>query len=193
MVMEAAQRCTLLLPVGLSPANNPLLKGRVNMKNHAMLFSTLAAFLAAACSGPDGEATSAAANDGPEIAMEKSAASNAASTASPVIGELGTGVYAADCAAKDSEFTIRLEKSQDGFVNGNVDHAGKSYAGLLTSYSYMGDATPSDFHVAVMFDATNSPVPVPADGDPRIELWKGEAAYYALINGDKAQRLLFCS
>jgi len=163
------------------------------VKNHMMLFSALAMSLVAACSGKDGEATSTAANDATEVAMGESAAANSTSLASPVIGELGTGVYAADCDAKASEFAIRLEKSQDGFVNGNIDHAGKSYAGLLTSYSYMGDATPSDFHVAVMFDATNSPVPVPADGDPRIELWKGEAAYYALINGDKAQRLLFCS
>lgn len=164
------------------------------MKFYETMGLSLTAALLSACNvQSNGSDASKQANSGAEGAIAPTGSADGASTATAIAGEPGSGVYAVDCSVRSSEFAIQLKKSNDGFVEGQVDHAGKRYAGLLTSYSYKGDATPPDFHIAVMFDGANSPVPVPADGDPRIELWKGEAAYYGLINGEKAQRLLFCN
>ena len=108
-----------------------------------------------------------------------------------VTNEQGSGTYAADCTKMDGRFAITLNRGADGMTSATVVHGGKTYDQLLTSYSYMGKNTPEDFHVAVMFDNTNAPIPVDAEST-RLEIWKGEAAFYTLVNGDKAKHLMFC-
>jgi len=104
-------------------------------------------------------------------------------------GEPGSGVYAADCANPEQGFSVDI--SSNGTAT--VMHDGVTYADQLTSYSFFGKATPTDFHIAVLFDRNRTPLPQ-ASGDPSwLEIWKGEAAFYALPNGDKGKRLYFCA
>jgi len=112
-------------------------------------------------------------------------------TALPLISHAaatGSGVYASDCDKPQEGYRIAIQENGDGAVQFGEN----TFMELLTAYSYYGDQTPQDFHIAVMFDREGSPFPPGADGDPRIEIWKGEAGYYALLNGDRKQRLIFC-
>lgn len=132
-------------------------------------------------------------DSGTAAAEPVTASPTAASTATAATsGEPGSGTYAADCSKAGDGFAITLAKGADGMVGATVKQGGKSYDNLLTSYSYMGQDTPQNFLVAVLFDEGKSPVPASEDG-ASLEIWKGEAAYYALVNGDKAKRLMFCS
>jgi len=125
------------------------------------------------------------ATDSPVVATPRAPKSNHRA-------EEGGGVYAADCSADGGKFAIRLNKGDDGFVTADVDHDSKSYNDVLTSYSFFGDKTPTDFLLAVLFEAANAPVPVSGEA-ARIEIWKDGKSYYALINGDKSQKLHFCA
>lgn len=103
--------------------------------------------------------------------------------------EPGSGVYAADCAAADEGFAVGI--SSDGTAR--VVAGGESYPDLLTSYSFFGDATPADFHIAVLFGPDRAPLP-PKDGRPGwLEIWQGEAAFFALPNGEAGRRLAYCA
>ncbi|HBG99267.1 MAG TPA: hypothetical protein DDY29_11285 [Rhodobacteraceae bacterium] len=102
--------------------------------------------------------------------------------------EPGSGLYAADCA--DPAAGYRIAIMADG--SAEVQQGATTLAELLTRYSYFGDATPADFLIAVLFDPEASPFAQGADGAPRIEIWKGEAAFYALVNGDPDRRLMSC-
>ena len=101
----------------------------------------------------------------------------------------GSGVYASDCDSPEDGYRIAIKDNGEG----EVQFGETTFLELLTAYSYYGDQTPQDFHIALMFDPDGSPFPPGADGDARIEIWKGESGYYALLNGDKQQRLVFCS
>lgn len=103
----------------------------------------------------------------------------------------GSGIFGLDCEAATGRYEIILSEGDDGFVSAQVTGDSGRFEDLLTSYSYMGDATPTDFLIAIMFDPTNAPVP--DSDDPRIEIWKGENAYYALVNGNEDERLDYCS
>lgn len=157
------------------------------MRSAGMMTILVAAIALAGCeqgSPPvEEKATEAAASEAPAATA---ASSNAAVT------EPGSGTYATDCKTKDKSYAIALSKDANNMVVGEVSHAGKTFSNQLTSYSFMGDGTPTDFLVAVMFDAGNAPDGVNAD-EGRIEIWKGEAAYYALIDGDKSKKLLYCA
>lgn len=145
--------------------------------------------LAAAClvscgdegADPSTEATSADAAAAVATTSETTTASN----------EAGSGVYGFDCEAETGRYEIILSRGDDGFVSAQVTDDSGRFEDLLTSYSYMGDATPADFLIAIMFDPTNAPVPDAED--PRIEIWRGEAAYYALVNGNSDERLDYCA
>lgn len=132
------------------------------------------------------------ANTGSDEETETAALAEDGGAAPTAAGEPGSGRYAADCAASEGGYQITIAKGAEGFMVANVVSGSNTYDDLLTSYSFMGDATPAEFEIAVMFDTDNSPVPIPQDDGPRIELWKGEAGYYALVNGDKDQRLMSC-
>ena len=102
--------------------------------------------------------------------------------------EPGSGRYAEDCTAKDSGFLVSIEP--DGMAK--VVAGGAVHDDLLTSYSFFGVRTPADFHIAVLFEAGRAPVEG-KDGEPGwLEIWKGEAAYYLLVNGEAAPRYHFC-
>jgi hypothetical protein len=109
-------------------------------------------------------------------------------TTEATASEPGSGVYALDCASSDE--THRISIRGDG--SAEVQLGETTFMELLTSYSYFGDRTPSDFLVAVLFDPEASPIVAGPDGAPRIELWSSEGAYYALINGDTTKRLSYC-
>lgn len=102
--------------------------------------------------------------------------------------EPGSGVYALDCASSDETYRISIR----GDGSAEVQLGETTFMELLTSYSYFGNRTANNFLVAVLFDPEASPIAAGPDGSPRIELWSGESAYYALINGDTKRRLDYC-
>ena len=103
--------------------------------------------------------------------------------------EPGSGLYAEDCRTPDTGFAVEI--AADGTAE--VTAGGEVYSDLLTSYSFFGVRTPADFHIAVLFGRERSPVPM-KDGAPGwLEIWKGEAAYYLLINGETEPRYSFCA
>ncbi len=102
--------------------------------------------------------------------------------------EPGSGIYAEDCAKPEAGYAIAI--GADG--SAAVDHGGERWEDVLTSYSFFGQSTPADFHIAILFDTTG-PLPSKDGMFGWIEIWKGEAAFYALPNGDKKKRLLFCA
>ena len=104
-------------------------------------------------------------------------------------GEPGSGLYAADCRTPDTGFAAEI--AADGTAE--VTARGEVYRDLLTSYSFFGVRTPPDFLIAVLFGRERSPVPM-KDGAPGwLEIWKGEAAYYLLVNGETPPRYSFCA
>lgn len=133
--------------------------------------------------------------NGPDSSPNELATANATSTSTAqptTAGEPGSGTYAANCSDLASAYVVRLAKDEDGMVAGSVTTAGKTYSDLLTSYSFKGDSTPQDFLVAVLFDPANSPVDSNVADGPRIEIWKDSGSYFALVNGDAANRLGPC-
>ncbi|MCF6321919.1 MAG: hypothetical protein L3J32_09155 [Rhizobiaceae bacterium] len=68
-------------------------------------------------------------------------------------GERGSGFYAADCKNPGGGYAITINK--DGTAQ--VDSDPNSYKNVLTSYSFFGNDTPSDFVIAILFDEKNSP------------------------------------
>ncbi|EGV19930.1 hypothetical protein ThimaDRAFT_0606 [Thiocapsa marina 5811] len=102
--------------------------------------------------------------------------------------EPGSGVYALDCASSDETYRISIR----GDGSAEVQLGETTFMELLTSYSSFGNRTPNNFLVAVLFDPEASPIAAGPDGSPRIELWSGESAYFALINGDTKRRLDYC-
>lgn len=135
-------------------------------------------------------------NETAEPSTEGTAADNVATAAGAsemtmAGNEAGSGIYGFDCEAATGRYEIILRKGEDGFVSAQVTDDSGRFEELLTSYSYMGDTTPADFLIAIMFDPKNAPVP-DAD-DPRIEIWKGESAYYALVNGNENEKLVYCA
>ncbi len=104
-------------------------------------------------------------------------------------GEPGSGVYAEDCQEPEAGFAVEI--AADGTAS--VVARDEVYSDLLTSYSFFGVRTPADFHIAVLFDRERSPVPMKDGGPGWLEIWKGEAAYYLLVNGETAPRYSFCA
>ena len=101
----------------------------------------------------------------------------------------GSGLYAEDCRAADAGFAVEI--AEDGTAD--VAAEGKAYRDLLTSYSFFGVRTPTDFLIAVLFGRERAPVPM-KDGQPGwLEIWKGKAGYYLLVNGEKQPRYGFCA
>lgn len=103
-------------------------------------------------------------------------------------GEPGSGIYGKTCGAGSDVYRVNIRS--DG--QGEVQIGETTFLELLTSYSYYGDGTPADFHVAILFNRDTSPIAAGADGDPRLEIWQLGATYYALINGNPARKLRFC-
>ena len=135
-------------------------------------------------------------NERADVSAEGTSAGDAAAMANAsktttATNAAGSGVYGFDCEAATGRYEIILSKGDDGFVSGQVTTDSGRFEDLLTSYSYMGDATPADFLIAIMFDRTNAPIP--DSDDPRIEIWKGENASYALVNGNEGERLDYCA
>lgn len=110
------------------------------------------------------------------------------SASAATASEPGSGVYATDCANTATVYRVNIRSDGEG----EVQFGETTFLELLTSYSYYGVRTPSDFHVAVMFNREGSPLAPGEDGDPRIEIWKGEVAFYALLNGERDRRLTYC-
>ncbi|MFN9499126.1 MAG: hypothetical protein ACK57E_11895 [Erythrobacteraceae bacterium] len=126
------------------------------------------------------------------LQREATQSESATAVAQASASEAGSGTYASDCSDAASAFVVSLVKGQDGMVEGEVKAAGKTYSNLLTSYSFMGDATPSEFLIAVIFDEANAPVDAKVEGGPRLEIWKDSGSFIALMNGDKAKKLALC-
>lgn len=103
----------------------------------------------------------------------------------------GSGIYGPDCEASAGRYAIILGEGEDGHVSAQVTVDSGPFKDLLTSYSFMGDATPSDFLVAILFDREGAPVPDAVY--PRIEIWKEKNAFYALVNGNEDKRLEYCA
>jgi hypothetical protein len=56
----------------------------------------------------------------------------------------------------------------------------------------MGNSTPKNFLIAIMFDAKNSSLPGYKGDDGRLEIWKDGKSYYLLENGQKNKKLQLC-
>lgn len=114
----------------------------------------------------------------------------AAVTATPLLAtEPGSGVYAEDCMQKAAGYVVTI--NSDGTAN--VIANGVAYENAITSYSFFGDDTPSDFLVAIMFEKDASPVPSHEGDAGWIEIWKDGEATYALINGHKSDEFDTCN
>jgi hypothetical protein len=128
-----------------------------------------------------------------EAPTEKPATTETDTASAPAaIAEPGSGTYAADCKAKDKGYAIALTNDSSNMVVAEVTHAGKTLSNQLTSYSFMGDATPKDFLITVLFEEGKAPDGVNAK-EGRIELWKDGTSFYALVDGDKAKKLSLCA
>jgi len=103
--------------------------------------------------------------------------------------EPGSGYYAKDCAHPGGGYNIVISQNGTAMVESDPD----VYENLLTSYSFFGKDTPSDFLVAIMFDAKNSPLPPYKGQTGWIEIWKRGNSYYALENGRASKELQLCS
>ena len=103
--------------------------------------------------------------------------------------EPGSGYYAKSCAHPGGGYNIIIHKNGTATVEGDPD----SYNNVMTSYSFFGNTTPSDFLVAIMFDPKNSPLPAYKGQSGWIEIWKKDGSYYALENGRASKELQICS
>ncbi len=111
-------------------------------------------------------------------------------TSGPALaGERGSGYYAANCKDSGGGYAITINK--DGTAS--VDRDPKSYENVLTSYSFFGKDTPSDFVIAIMFDEKNSPLPAYKGQSGWIEIWDNGKSLYALENGRASKKLKLCA
>ena len=102
--------------------------------------------------------------------------------------EEGSGYYAENCKHPGGGYNIIINKNGTAMVESDPE----VYENVMTSYSFFGNDTPSDFVVAIMFDAKNSPLPGYKGNDGRLEIWKDGKSYYLLENGRKAKKLQLC-
>ncbi len=103
--------------------------------------------------------------------------------------EPGSGLYAENCSKPFSGYDITI--NSDGMAT--VQNKGEVYENVLTSYSFFGDDTPSDFIVAIMFDENSSPLP-PYKGDTGwLEIWESDPDPYLLENGRASKEMGFCN
>lgn len=110
--------------------------------------------------------------------------------ASPALAtEQGTGYYAADCQKPAPGYDILIRD------NGTADVTvgNRAYRYVMTSYSFFGSTTPSDFFLAILFEPGNSPLPDYKGQSGWIEIWKGENSFYALENGRASKQLYYCA
>lgn len=175
------------------------------MTNRNFVVMSLAAVCLSACGSqsPSGQAKDRGGGEVVASAEENLAAEGSGNNEVVTSGEermatatlrlKGSGIFGLDCEASTGKYEVVLAKGDDGFVSAQVTSDSGRFKNLLTSYSYMGNATPTEFEIAIIFDPANAPVPDAEDGDPRIEIWKGESAFYGLINGNKSGRLDFCA
>ena len=158
------------------------------MMPRSVLYLSLAAALAVSgCKQAEAPAETEATRPAAATETDTAKASAPAGNAEP-----GSGTYAADCKATDQGYAIALTKDSSNMVVAEVKHAGKTFSNLLTSYSFMGNATPQDFLVAVLFDEGKAPDGVNTK-EGRIEIWKDKTSYHALVDGDKAKKLSLCA
>jgi len=108
---------------------------------------------------------------------------------SAMADEFGSGYYAQDCAHPGGGYNIVIYKDGTAMVEGDPD----VYEHLLTSYSFFGKDTPSDFLIAILFDAKNSPLPPYKGQTGWIEIWKNGNSLYALENGRASKELKLCT
>ena len=110
--------------------------------------------------------------------------------AGPVLAdEPGSGYYARSCDNPAGGYGITINKDGTALVVTDPD----VYKNVMTSYSYFGKETPSDFLVAIMFDEKNSPLPAYKGESGRIEIWKKGKGYIALENGRASKELKQCT
>ena len=102
--------------------------------------------------------------------------------------EPGSGSYAKNCAHAKAGYNFFINK--DGSVA--VETSKALYKDAITSYSFFGNDTPSDFLVAIMFNEKHSPLPAYKGKTGWIEIWKKDGGYYALENGRASKELKFC-
>jgi hypothetical protein len=104
--------------------------------------------------------------------------------------EPGSGYYAKECKRPGGGYNILIYK--DGTAM--VESAPEVYEKVMTSYSFFGNDTPSDFVVAILFDAKHTPLPSYKGKTGWIEIWKGyKGNYYLLENGRASKEFKQCS
>jgi hypothetical protein len=108
---------------------------------------------------------------------------------SALAAEPGSGYYARDCVHPGGGYNITINKDGTAMVETDPD----VYENVMTSYSFFGNDTPSDFLVAIMFDEKNSPIPSYKGQSGWIEIWKTDKGYSALENGRASKELKHCA
>jgi hypothetical protein len=103
--------------------------------------------------------------------------------------EEGSGYYAKNCKHPGGGYNIIINKNGTAMVESDPE----VYENVMTSYSFFGNDTPSDFVVAIMFNAKHTPLPPYKGQTGWIEIWKSSKGYYALENGRASKELKQCS
>jgi hypothetical protein len=110
-------------------------------------------------------------------------------TSTAMADEPGSGYYAKDCTHPGGGYNIVIDKNGTAMVESDPD----VYEHLLTSYSFFGNTTPSDFQVAILFDAKNSPLPQYKGQTGWLEIWKTDNSFLLLENGRASKELKLCT
>ncbi len=110
-------------------------------------------------------------------------------TSTAMSDELGSGYYAKDCAHPGGGYNIVIYKDGTAMIESDPD----VYEHLETSYSFFGNSTPSDFLVAILFDAKNSPLPPYKGQTGWLEIWKENSSFLLLENGRASKELKLCT
>jgi hypothetical protein len=110
-------------------------------------------------------------------------------TSTAMSNELGSGYYAQDCAHPGGGYNIVIYKDGTAMIESDPD----VYEHLETSYSFFGNSTPSDFLVAILFDAKNSPLPPYKGRTGWLEIWKADNSFLLLENGRASKELKLCT
>lgn len=102
--------------------------------------------------------------------------------------EMGSGIYAADCADETSQVAVQIFGNEiaEVFVEG------QKFTNLEVSRSFLGHEPPRDFYKALIFPGDLAPIGRGPGGERWLEIWLNELGFSMRVNGDAANTWQFC-